>query len=43
MFSKIFTFGLAALSFVRAAPATGFQVPMAMSCSGNFLSVRRYS
>ncbi|KAJ7887927.1 hypothetical protein B0H13DRAFT_1888682 [Mycena leptocephala] len=39
MFSKIFAFGLAALSFVGAAPATGFQAPMAMSCSINVLSV----
>ncbi|KAJ7880823.1 hypothetical protein B0H13DRAFT_2345429 [Mycena leptocephala] len=43
MFSKIFTFGLAALSFVGAAPATGFQVPMAMSCSVNFLSAAAHS
>ncbi|KAJ6534975.1 hypothetical protein B0H19DRAFT_1080382 [Mycena capillaripes] len=35
MFSKIFTFGLAALSFVAAAPATGFNPPMAISCSVN--------
>ncbi|KAJ6521700.1 hypothetical protein B0H19DRAFT_1277627 [Mycena capillaripes] len=39
MFSKIFTFGLAALSFVSAAPATGFQGPMAISCSVNVQSV----
>ncbi|KAJ7915297.1 hypothetical protein B0H13DRAFT_2324533 [Mycena leptocephala] len=43
MFSKIFTFGLAALSFVGAAPATGFQVPMAMSCGVSFLSAAAHS
>ncbi|KAJ7307649.1 hypothetical protein DFH08DRAFT_1051506 [Mycena albidolilacea] len=35
MFSKILTVGLAALTFVRAAPATGFQAPMAISCNVN--------
>ncbi|KAJ7200447.1 hypothetical protein C8J57DRAFT_1544506 [Mycena rebaudengoi] len=35
MFSKIFTFGLAALTFVGAAPATDFQSPMAISCNVN--------
>ncbi|KAF7368154.1 hypothetical protein MVEN_00134400 [Mycena venus] len=35
MFSKIFTVGLAALTLVGAAPATGFQSPMAISCSLN--------
>jgi len=38
MFSKIFTFGLAALSLVGAAPATDFQAPIAMSCSVNVQS-----
>ncbi|KAJ7203854.1 hypothetical protein GGX14DRAFT_143245 [Mycena pura] len=35
MFSKIFTLGLAALTLVGAAPATGFQSPMGISCSIN--------
>ncbi|KAJ7851346.1 hypothetical protein B0H13DRAFT_2360185 [Mycena leptocephala] len=35
MFSKIFTLGLTALTFVGAAPATGFQSPMAISCNVN--------
>ncbi|KAJ6571186.1 hypothetical protein B0H19DRAFT_1255176 [Mycena capillaripes] len=39
MFSKIFTIGLAALTFVGAAPATGFHQPMAISRSGNVQSV----
>jgi hypothetical protein len=43
MFSKIFTFGLAALTFVGAAPATDFQSPMAISCSVNVQAVRRYN
>ncbi|KAF7340373.1 hypothetical protein MVEN_01956800 [Mycena venus] len=39
MFSKFLTFGLAALTFVGAAPASGFQEPMAISCSVNVQSV----
>ncbi|KAJ7807905.1 hypothetical protein B0H14DRAFT_2609282 [Mycena olivaceomarginata] len=35
MFSKILTVGLAALTFVGAAPATDFQAPMAISCNVN--------
>ncbi|KAJ7203853.1 hypothetical protein GGX14DRAFT_648088 [Mycena pura] len=35
MFSKIFTLGLTALTLVGAAPATGFQSPMGISCSFN--------
>ncbi|KAJ7307650.1 hypothetical protein DFH08DRAFT_1051508 [Mycena albidolilacea] len=35
MFSKIVTVGLAALTFVGAAPATDFQAPMAISCNFN--------
>ncbi|KAF7368155.1 hypothetical protein MVEN_00134500 [Mycena venus] len=39
MFSKIFTLGLAALTFVSAAPATGFQSPMGISCNVHVQSV----
>ncbi|KAJ6585778.1 hypothetical protein B0H19DRAFT_1368966 [Mycena capillaripes] len=35
MFSNLLTLGLAALAVVRAAPATGLQSPMAISCNIN--------
>ncbi|KAF8161963.1 hypothetical protein K438DRAFT_1985486 [Mycena galopus ATCC 62051] len=35
MFTNLLTFGLAALTLVGAAPATGLQVPMAISCNIN--------